>query len=82
MQVELITIFGIFTETLTLCSLDIGRQHALRLLGTSIKISAIEALQLGLVDGIVDSPGSELPQSETVKVYDYDFNTLKIPFIL
>eukprot|EP00596_Hydrurales_sp_CCMP1899_P004208 CAMPEP_0119047928 /NCGR_PEP_ID=MMETSP1177-20130426/55834_1 /TAXON_ID=2985 /ORGANISM="Ochromonas sp, Strain CCMP1899" /LENGTH=251 /DNA_ID=CAMNT_0007023127 /DNA_START=312 /DNA_END=1067 /DNA_ORIENTATION=- len=45
----------------------VGRQHALRLLGTSIKISAIEALQIGLIDGIKDSPTDELTQSKTTK---------------
>ena len=36
----------------------LGRQRALRLLGTSCKVDAHEALSLGLIDGIVSALGN------------------------
>jgi enoyl-CoA hydratase/carnithine racemase len=47
----------------------VGRQKALRLLATSAKVSASEALELGLIDEIVENSNDSINEVKASDAY-------------
>jgi enoyl-CoA hydratase/carnithine racemase len=47
----------------------VGRQKALRLLATSAKVSASEALELGLIDEIVENSNDSINEVKATDAY-------------